>query len=72
MRKNCLINERSLLLYQFTRTAIKLSAIIIVGYHCYQFIQNSIEYPSLKVKSIYICLYMKLLVFINVRFEATD
>jgi hypothetical protein len=34
--KNCLINERSLLLYQFTKRVIKLTVIIIVGYHCYQ------------------------------------
>jgi hypothetical protein len=33
IRKNCLISGRSLLLYQFTRKAMKL---IIVGYHCYQ------------------------------------
>jgi hypothetical protein len=34
--KNCLINGRSLLLYQFTRRAIKLTVVIIAGYHCYQ------------------------------------
>jgi hypothetical protein len=33
----CLISERSLLLYQFTRIAIKLTVAIIVGYHCHQF-----------------------------------
>jgi hypothetical protein len=27
---------RSLLLYQFRRKAIKLTALIIMGYHCYQ------------------------------------
>jgi hypothetical protein len=27
---------RNLLLYQFTRRVIKLTAIIVVGYHCYQ------------------------------------
>jgi hypothetical protein len=34
-RKNCLISGRSLLLYQFTRRAIKLTLVITVGYHCY-------------------------------------
>jgi hypothetical protein len=36
IRKNCPMNGRSLLLYKFTRQAIKLTVIIIVGYHCYQ------------------------------------
>jgi hypothetical protein len=36
IRKNCMISGRSLLLYQFTRRAIKLAVVIIVGYHCYQ------------------------------------
>jgi hypothetical protein len=36
IRKNCLSSGRRLLLYQFTRRAIKLTVIIIVGYHCYQ------------------------------------
>jgi hypothetical protein len=36
IRKNYLINGRSLLLYQFTKRVIKLTVIIIVGYHCYQ------------------------------------
>jgi hypothetical protein len=36
VRKNCLINGRSLLLYQFTRRVIKLTVVIIKGYHCYQ------------------------------------
>jgi hypothetical protein len=49
-RKNFLISGRSLLFYQFTRMAIKLTVVIIVGYHCYQ---NSIQYSSLKVKSIH-------------------
>jgi hypothetical protein len=30
------INGRSLLLYQFTKRVIKLTVIIIMGYHCYQ------------------------------------
>jgi hypothetical protein len=36
IRKNCLISGRSLLLYQFTEMIIKLTAIIIVVYYCYQ------------------------------------
>jgi hypothetical protein len=36
IRKNCLITERSLLLYQFTKRLRKLTILIIVGYHCYQ------------------------------------
>jgi hypothetical protein len=32
--KNCLISGRSPLLYQFTKRVIKLTVIIIVGYHC--------------------------------------
>jgi hypothetical protein len=35
IRKNCLSSGKSLLLYQFTRT-IKLIAVIIEAYHCYQ------------------------------------
>jgi hypothetical protein len=30
------VQWRSLLLYQFTKRVIKLTVIIIVGYHCYQ------------------------------------
>jgi hypothetical protein len=33
---NCLISGRSLLLYQFTKRVVKLTVVIIVGYHCYQ------------------------------------
>jgi hypothetical protein len=36
VRKNCLISGRSLLLYHFTRRAIKLTVVIIVGCHSYQ------------------------------------
>jgi hypothetical protein len=36
IRKNCLISGRSLLLHQFTRWMIRLTLIIIMGYHCYQ------------------------------------
>jgi hypothetical protein len=35
IRKNCLISGRSLL-FQFTKRVIKLTAIIIMGCHCYQ------------------------------------
>jgi hypothetical protein len=33
IRKNCLISGRSLLLYQFTRRAMKLTVVISVVYH---------------------------------------
>jgi hypothetical protein len=36
IRRNCLINGRNQLLYQFTKRVIKLTVMIIVGYHCYQ------------------------------------
>jgi hypothetical protein len=36
IRRNYLSSGRSLLLYQFTRRAIKLTLVIIVGYYCYQ------------------------------------
>jgi hypothetical protein len=53
IRKNCLISGKSLLLYQFTKRVMKLTVIIIVGYHAINFIQNVMEYPPLKVKSIH-------------------
>jgi hypothetical protein len=34
--KSSIVEEKSLLLYQFTRRAIKPTILIIVGYHCYQ------------------------------------
>jgi hypothetical protein len=37
VRKNCLISGRRPLFYHFTRGAMKLSVVIIVGYQCYQF-----------------------------------
>jgi hypothetical protein len=42
IRKNCLISGWSLVLYHFTR-AIKLTVVIIMGYHCYQL--NTKFYP---------------------------
>jgi hypothetical protein len=36
IRKYFLFSGRSLLLYQFTRSAMKLNVIIIIGYHCNQ------------------------------------
>jgi hypothetical protein len=36
IRKNCLISGRSLLLYQFTRRARKLTVVIIEEHHSYQ------------------------------------
>jgi hypothetical protein len=53
IRKNCLISGRSLLVYQFTGRVIKLTFVIIGGYH----LQNFIQYSSLKFKSIYIYIY---------------
>jgi hypothetical protein len=44
------ISGRSLLLYQFTRKVIKLTVLIMTAIN---FVQNFIEYPSLKVKVIY-------------------
>jgi hypothetical protein len=38
------------LFYQFIRRVIKLTVVIIVGYHCYQL--HTKLYPPLKVKSI--------------------
>jgi hypothetical protein len=35
-KKICLITGRSLLLYQFTRRVIKLTVVMIMGYHCHQ------------------------------------
>jgi hypothetical protein len=35
IRTNCLISGRSLSLYQFTRRVIKLTVVIIGGYHSY-------------------------------------
>jgi hypothetical protein len=37
--------SRSPLLYQFTRNVTELTAVIIMGYHCYQ-LQNIIQYAS--------------------------
>jgi hypothetical protein len=36
IRKNCQGNGRNLLLYVFVRRVIKLTAVIIEEYHCYQ------------------------------------
>jgi hypothetical protein len=74
IRKNCLISGRSLLLYQFTRRAIKLTIVIIMGCHCFQL--HTKFYPSLKVKSIcneitvadaiyiyiYVCMYVYIVI----------
>jgi hypothetical protein len=48
IRKNCLISGRSLLFYQFTKWAIKLNVVIIMGYQCYQLHTKS--YPILEKK----------------------
>jgi hypothetical protein len=65
--KNCLINGRSLLLYQFTRRAIKLAAVIIKEYHCYQ--------PNTRCSPIsfsQVHMLMKLLGITTVGFDITD
>jgi hypothetical protein len=49
IKKNCLISGRSLLLYQFTERVTKLTVRIITAINI---IQNIIEYPPLKVKSL--------------------
>jgi hypothetical protein len=38
IRKNCLSNRRSVLLYQFTKRAIKLIILVVIikAYYCYQ------------------------------------
>jgi hypothetical protein len=46
IRRNCLISGRSLLLYQFTKGVLKLTVIIIVGYHCYQLHTNCYQISS--------------------------
>jgi hypothetical protein len=53
IRKNCLVRGRSQLLYQFTKRVTKLTVIIIMGYHCYQFHIKFYRIPSLKVKSVH-------------------
>jgi hypothetical protein len=53
MRKNYVISGRSLLLYQFTKMATTLTEIVLARNHCYQFMQNFIEYPSLQVNSVH-------------------
>jgi hypothetical protein len=43
--KNCLISGRSLLLNQFTKRVTKLTVIIIMGYHHYQFHTKCCQIP---------------------------
>jgi hypothetical protein len=50
IRKNCLIGGRSLS-YRFTIRVIKVTAVIVMGYHCYQLHNNVIQYPSSIAKS---------------------
>jgi hypothetical protein len=65
-RNNYLINGRSLLLYHFTRRAIKLTVVIIMGYHCYQ-----LEfYPIFSQGEVHI--ETKLLGIISVGFDTID
>jgi hypothetical protein len=42
-----MISGRSLLLYQFTRRAIRLTVVVIEVHHCYQ-LHNFIQCPSLE------------------------
>jgi hypothetical protein len=53
-RNNCVISQRSLLLYQFTKRVAKLTVIIIVGYHCYQLHTKFYRIsPPFQVKSVH-------------------
>jgi hypothetical protein len=64
--KEELISGSSLLLYQFTTRAMKLT-VVIVGYHCFQL---HAKFHQVTVKSIYI--YMKLLGVISEGCDVTD
>jgi hypothetical protein len=52
IRKKCQSSERNLLLYLFVKLVIKLTVIVIEGYHCYQLHTKFIQYPCLKVNSV--------------------
>jgi hypothetical protein len=52
VRKTCIISGRSLLFYQFTRRMIKLTVVIIEGYHCYQL--HTKLFPIFSVLSPYV------------------
>jgi hypothetical protein len=53
VRKNCMTSGRNPLFCQFARRAIKLTVVIIVGYHCYQTLyKNYPIYSSLSVTAI--------------------
>jgi hypothetical protein len=54
IRNNCPISGRSLLLYQFTSRVIKLTVVIIGGYHCYQFYTKILSNILLSRLSLYI------------------
>jgi hypothetical protein len=69
IRKKCLISGRSLLLYLFTRRIIKLTVVIIVGYHCHQL--HTKFYP-ISFSQGEVHAQMKLLGIISVGFDITD
>jgi hypothetical protein len=68
IRKICLISGRSLLFYRFIRT-IKLTVVIIVGYHCYQY--HTKCYP-ISFSHGEVSMQMILLAIIKVGSEVTD
>jgi hypothetical protein len=53
IRKNYLISGGSLLFYQFRRRVIKLTAVNIGGYHCYQLYTKLYSLFFLKVEAIH-------------------
>jgi hypothetical protein len=63
IRKNCLISGKSLLFYQSTKRVIKLTVQLSCDVTAIIFIQNCIQYHSLKIK---------LLLIISVGFDVTD
>jgi hypothetical protein len=52
IKMNCQNSGRSQSLYLFIRRVIKKTAVIIKAYHFVNYIQNSIQQPSVKVNSI--------------------
>jgi hypothetical protein len=69
IRKTCLVSGTRPLLHQFTRRVIKLTVVIIVGYHCYQL--HTTCYPiSLSEGQVHIL--MKLLGIISLGIDITD
>jgi hypothetical protein len=69
IRYNCLISGRSLLLYQFSIRVIKLTVVIIVGYHWYKLYTKC--YPISFFQG-YVHIWIKLLAIISVSSEVTN